>query len=201
MSYNPLTDFLALIRNGSGASVAEIPGLDYVVASLARAELFKLSAGQTAPTVNQANTAWLKTSSPSWVAEGVVFLWNANTAQYETATPALWAALLNPAGGVAFQSIATSAGIIANGTTLFAIQRAGPAATVLTLPSVFNRGGKALQLVDWSIDVVNHTITVNAAAGQTLMQRASFQFLSTADQFAGVTLYPSIDLNGWVIAP
>lgn len=202
MAYNPTVDFLALIRTAGGAaSIEKMPGLDYVMAAMARAGLFQLYVGQVAPMANQATTAWLKPSVPSWTAEGTVFLWNANTAQYELATPSLWAALLNPVGGSVFQSLAVAAGVVANATTLYAIRRAGPVATVLTLPAVASRAGKALRLVDWSTGVVNHTITLTPAGGQTIMQQALWGLLSTPDQLAGINLYPSIDLNGWAIAP
>lgn len=203
MAYSPRTDFLALIRNSGGAaSFAEMPGLDYVVAAMARAGLFRLWTGQTPPTANQATTVWLVPSSPSWVAEGMVFLWNVSTNTYEPATPALWDVLLSgpSAGSNVFQSVAVASDAIGSATTLLAIERAGPAATALTLPSIQARGGKALQIVDWSSGVVNHAITINAVGG-TIMRRPSFGLFSTPDQLAGITLYPSVELNGWVIAP
>ena len=61
MSYNPATDFIALLRlTAGGVRSEQMPGLDYVVAALARIGLFSLSVGQTAPTVNQATTVWLQ---------------------------------------------------------------------------------------------------------------------------------------------
>lgn len=91
MSYTANTDFLALLRNASGGErVLSMPGLDYVVASFARAGLITLSVGQTAPVINQATTAWFKPALPSWAAEGVLYLWNAGAAAYQPATPALW---------------------------------------------------------------------------------------------------------------
>lgn len=200
MAYSPTTDFLALLRLTSGGVRTErMPGLDYVVAALARAGLFTLFVGQTAPTTNQAGTVWLLPASPSWTAEGLVFLWNPGTLEYEVATPALWATLLST-GGV-FQSVAGAAGVVGANTSLLAIQRANPAATALTLPSVTTRFGKALQLVDWSTAVANHTVTITPAGAETIMLQPSWQILSTAVQLAGVTLRPSTDLNGWVIAP
>ena len=77
MSYNPATDFIALLRlTGGGVRSERMPGLDYVVAALARIGLFSLSVGQTAPTVNQATTVWLQPSQPSWLAEGTFYIWN-----------------------------------------------------------------------------------------------------------------------------
>jgi hypothetical protein len=202
MSYTPTTDFLALLRNvAGGEAVARMPGLDYVVAALARAGLFSLSVGQTAPLVNQATTVWLKPSQPSWVAEGTVYLWNAAAGTYQVATTTtLWSALLG-LSGYSFQSAATAAANIASGTSLLAVQRAAPAATALILPAVGSRGGRSLQIVDWSTGIVAHAVTLTPAGTETIMQQPSWTLLSTAVQLAGVTLYPSPDLNGWVIAP
>lgn len=203
MSYSPLTDFLALLRqDGSSVDVARMPGLDYVVSALARAGLCSLSVGQTAPTSNQPATVWLKPSEPSWTAEGNVFLWNAFTSAYELATPTLWTALLTLSlSGYLFQSAANASNAVNALTSLVAVQRAAPTATTLRLPTVLSRGGKALQIVDWSTGLVNHIVTLVPAAGNTIMRLTSWQLLSTVDQAAGVTLYPATDLNGWVIAP
>lgn len=203
MSYNPLTDFLALLRQTSGGVRTErMPGLDYIVAALARAGLITLSVGQSPPTSNQAGTVWLQPSVPSWVAEGTVFLWSLAVNAYVPATPALWDVLLSgSSAGYVFQSAAGASNIIGGTTSLLAIQRAGPAATLLTAPAVATRGGKPLQIADWSTGVANHAITINTTAGDTIMKAATWELLSTADQLAGITLYPSLDLNGWVIAP
>lgn len=202
MSYTPTTDFLALLRQTSGGvRTARMPGLDYVVAALARAGLFQLSVGQTAPTTNQQSTAWLQPSVPSWVAEGTVWLWNAVTSAYAPATPALWNALLAGGSVGSFQTVAGASAAVNSGASILAIQRASPAGTLLTLPSVVSRAGRSLQVVDWSTAVVNHQVTLTPAGGETIMQQASWQLLSTAAQLGGITLYPSPDLNGWVIAP
>lgn len=201
--YDPRTDFLTLIRNAGGvASFAEIPGLDYVVAALARAGLITLSISQTAPIANQPATAWLKPSVPSWVAEGVLFLWNAVNVRYEPATPALWGTLLYGASSnYLFQSASAALNNVGNTTSLLAIQRAAPVVTVIALPSVASRNGKPLQIVDWSTGVANHAIALIPSAGNTVMRLPSWQLLSTPDQLAGITLYPAAELNGWVIAP
>lgn len=202
MSYSPLTDFVALIRNvGNSASVARMPGLDFVVSAMARAGWFQLWTGQAPPTANQATTVWLVPSSPSWVAEGAVYLWNASTGSYVPATPALWDALLVGAFGYVFQSVTTASDLVNDTTSLLAIQRAAPVATTLTLGSVVARRGRALRIVDWSSAVAGHAITLAPASGSTIMRLTSFQLLSTPDQLAGITLHPSTDLNGWAVAP
>lgn len=100
MTYNPATDFLSLWRNIAGqVSKVEIPGLDFVVAALARASLITLSVSATAPVSNQPTTAWLKTAVPSNSAEGALMLWNTTGAQYVAATPALFIALLEASAG------------------------------------------------------------------------------------------------------
>lgn len=204
MAYDPTTDFIGLLRQaGAGVVLERMPGLDYVVSAMARAGLFRLSIGQTAPVVNQATTVWLRPSEPSWVAEGTVFLWNAATLTYEVATPSLWMQFLTPPGGYSFQSIATSSGIVNVGTTVLAIQRAAPGATSLALPNLAAQWftGRRLQIVDFSTAVTNHAITLTTPDGSTIMRLATWQLLSTADQLAGVMLQPSPDLNAWIIAP
>ncbi len=202
MSYNPVTDFVGLVRQlASGqVSVARMPGLDYVLSAMARAGLFTLSVGQTAPLSNQSSTVWLLPALPSWTAEGKVFLWNAGTAEYELATPALWSALLSPAQ-YNFQSVAGASNVVKAATSLLAVRRTAPSATTLVLPGLSTRGTKPLQIVDWSTAVAVHIITLTTADGATIMQRASWDLQSTPDQLSGVTLFPSTDLNGWVIAP
>lgn len=95
MSYDPTKDFFGLSRQLSGeVELARAPGLDIVLSALARAGLFKLSVGQTAPTVNQGRTAWLQPAQPSWTAEGTLRLWDTSTSTYVLATPALFFQLL-----------------------------------------------------------------------------------------------------------
>lgn len=203
MAYAPNTDFLALLRQtGSGVEPARVPGLDYVVAAMARAGLFSLSVGQTAPIVNQASTVWLQPALPSWTAEGVVRLWNSLTQQYEVATAALWSNVLAPTGYL-FQSATAGVNAINSGVSLLAIERAAPSSTTLTLPTLAGQfiTGRILQIVDWSTAVANHVITLVPAGGATIMKQPAWSLLSTADQLAGVSLRAAPDLNGWVIAP
>lgn len=208
MGYTPATDFLALLRNtGGGVRTEQMPGLDWVVAALARAGFITLSVSATAPTSNQAATAWFQPASPSWTAEGVLFLWNATTSTYQPATPVLWAAFFLPiTSGYSFQSIATATGSILAGTTLAAVQRASPATTGLVLPTLAAQfaSGKKLQVVDFSTAVTNHVITLTVpevSSPPTIMGQTSLQLLSSAVQLGGVMLQPSPDLNAWVIAP
>lgn len=100
MAYNPVTDFLALWRNSGGqVSKLEMPGLDYVVATLARAGFITLSVSATAPVVSQSTTAWLQAAVPSNSAEGVMWLWDPVTTTYVAATPALLFKMLETAAG------------------------------------------------------------------------------------------------------
>lgn len=202
MAYNPLTDFPALIRKiGNQAAIEEMPGLDFVIMALARAGMFRVLVGQTAPVANMATTVWIKSALPSWTAESQVFLWNAGSAAYELATPTLWFMVLTQPAGTVFQIAASGAAPIAGNTSLLAVQRTAPALTNLALPSVYVRGAKPLRIVDWSTGVTNHQIALNAFGTETIMRLASFNLFSTADQLAGAELFPSIDLNGWVITP
>lgn len=204
MSYAPTTDFLALLRNTSGgARLESMPGLDYVVAAMARMNLFRVWVAASAPLTNQSSTVWLSPAQPSWSAEGIVMLWNGLTLQFEPATPALWFALLSQSSApYIFQSVTTGTDIIASNTTLLAIQRAAPSSTLLTLPSIGGRNGRALQIVDFSTAVVDHSIVLTPVEPTaTVMRLSSWQLRSITDQLSGVTLYPSTDLNAWVIAP
>lgn len=89
MAYNPVTDFLALWRNGGTVAKVEMPGLDYVVAALARMGLISVSVSGIAPVANQDVTAWLQPAVPTYSAEGVLRLWDPDAAAYAAATPAL----------------------------------------------------------------------------------------------------------------
>lgn len=205
MSYNPITDFLALLRTTAGGVRSErMPGLDFVVSALARAGMITLYVGQTEPVVNQAATAWFVPASPSWVAEGVLFLWNVDAGKYQVATPALWTAFFSfVVSGYSFQSAPDAVNNVLVGTSLLAIERVAPTATSIILP---NLGAQrlqtgALKIADYSTDVVNHTITVSTADGSTIMQRANLLLYSAADQLAGVELEPCPELNSWIIAP
>lgn len=200
--YVPTTDFLALLRRtASGVELERMPGLDFVVAALARSGLFMLWVGQGAPLSNQINTVWLRPALPSWTAEGVVYLYNTDTAGYEIATPALWTQLLTSSSSYVFQSVGAAAGVVQNGTTLLAVQRTNPDATALTLPALANRRGQSLRIVDWSLAVIQHVITLTTPDGAKIMRQAAWLMYSTPDQLGGLTLHPSTDLNGWVIAP
>jgi hypothetical protein len=206
MAYNPLTDFLALIRSTSGGARSEqVPGLDYIIAALARANFFALAVSQTAPVANQAATVWLKPSSPSWVAEASVYLWNTATNEYEPATSALWYAVLSQSTASVFQAVTGAAATIQTNTGLLAITRANPLTTALSLPPLALRAGREVKIVDFSTAIaVEHDITLTPAAsdvGATIMQQNSWKLISTAVQLAGIRLYPSTDLNAWVIAP
>lgn len=206
MAYNLLTDFLALVRQTSGgARVEQMPGLDYIVSAMARAGMFTLSVSQTAPVSNQARTVWLKPSSPSWVAEASIFLWNSATNEYEPATPDLWYAVISQAAATVFQQVTGAAAVIASNTGLLAINRINPLTTALTLPVMSLRAGRALQIADFSTAIaVEHDITLTPApadVGATIMRQNTWELVSTSAQLSGVTLYPSTDLNAWVIAP
>lgn len=209
MSYNPTTDFLALLRNtGGGVRTEQMPGLDFVVAAMARMGFINLSVSPTAPTVNQATTVWFQPASPSWSAEGILYLWNAALAVYQPATPALWQAYFLPlTSGYTFQSLNNTGLAITAGVTLAAVQRAAPAATTIILPNLAAQftAARRLQIVDFSTGVTAHAITLTTPDGATIMgvngAAPGWQLLSTAAQLAGVMLQPSPELNSWVIAP
>lgn len=203
MAYDPATDFLGLLRlTGGGVRSERMPGLDWLVSALNRMGLFAVSIGQTAPVANQATTVWIKPALPSWSAEGAVYLWSAVLGAYAPATPALWQAFLTPSGAI-FQSLPDANNIIDSGVSLAAVQRAAPANTAITLPTIAAQyaSQKSLRIVDFSTGVAAHNIALTTSDGATIMQEATWHLLSSADQLAGVTLTPSPDLNAWVIAP
>lgn len=200
MSYNPITDFLGLLRQGSNAvELARMPGMDFVLAALSRAGIINLWSGQMAPTTNQARTVWIMPALPSWTAEGVVFLFNSSTGAYELATPALWSALLTTISSEVYQAVLVGAANVNGGTTLLAIRRSAPVATSLVLPALASRVGGLLRVVDWSTSYVEHAITLTTPDGASIMRQTSFTAYSTPDQRASVALYPSPDLNGWIV--
>jgi len=100
MVFNPATDFLALWRNVAGTvSKVEMPGLDYVVAALARAGIITLSVSATAPVVSQSTTAWLQAAVPSSSAEGALYLWDPIATAYAPASAALFLDMLEASAG------------------------------------------------------------------------------------------------------
>lgn len=100
MSYNPATDFVALWRNIAGVvSKVEMPGLDWLIAALARAGIIVVSVSATAPVANQSTTAWLRAAVPSSSAEGTFFLWDKVTTAYLAATPGLFLQFLEASAG------------------------------------------------------------------------------------------------------
>lgn len=100
MVYNPAADFVGLWRNNAGqVSKSEMPGLDFLVAALARAGVINLVVAAAPPVVSQSVTAWLRTAVPSYSAEGALFLWDAVSAAYVAATPALFLSMLQAVAG------------------------------------------------------------------------------------------------------
>lgn len=203
MSYSPSTDFLGLLRQTSGGvRSVRMPGLDYVVDAMARAGLFDLVIQQTAPVVGQLSTAWFKPAVPSYASEGVLYLWNASTNEYEPATPDLWAAMLIPPGpGEVFQSVTTDTATVDANATLVAIERDNPVTTTLTLPSITVRRAASLHIVDWSTNIVAHQINLVPTGTETIMRAGGWPVLSNPAQLGSVTLTPSPNLNAWYIAP
>lgn len=206
MSYDYKTDFLALARQTSGGvRIERMPGMDYVVEALSRADMFKTHVGVTPPTTDQPITVWIRPApGGSWTAESQIWLWDLLTQQYMPATNALWASIFVSAAAVQtiFQSVTTETGAANTNTTLLAVQRANPTQTTLSLPSVFARSSGALRIVDWSTGIAaEHEISLVPEVGQTIMQLPSWKLISTPYASQGVTLFPSTNLSGWVIAP
>lgn len=168
MAYAPNIDFLALLRQTSGGvRAARVPGLDYVVAAMARAGLFLLVVGQVAPTSNQAATVWLKPAFPnSWAIEGSVFMWNANTTEYEPATPALWSALLSaasPPSQVVQDVTAVGPVNVQPDANIVRVMNVGAAVTLVMPPSGTKVG--PVLISDWANGASAHNIIITLASG------------------------------------
>jgi hypothetical protein len=167
MSYGSTTDFLALLRQTlHGERVVQMPGLDYLVAALARAGVFALSIGQSAPVVNQVTTAWFRPAVPSWASEGVLFLWNSITVEYEPATPALWSALfLHTAIFSETVQDVTVAGptAVQTGADVVRVQNVG-APVALTVGLSIN-ASRAVLVTDWANHAGTNPITLTLSGG------------------------------------
>lgn len=173
MSYGQTTDFLALLRLTSGGVRTErMPGLDWMVAALARAGLISLSVSQSPPIANQTATAWFKPAVPSWVSEGILFLWNVSTGQYEVATPALWSQFFAIASSGIVQDV-TVVGptAIALNTTILRVQNVG-APVGLTMPLSANKLGAVL-VSDWANLAGTNNITISRSGADVFPNGAT----------------------------
>lgn len=172
MSYDPVTDFLGLVRRVSnGARIAEVPGLDYVLAAFARAGMFLLSVGQTAPTTNQTTTVWLKPALQSWTAEGTVFLWNAASGTFEPATPALWAALFTASGSVVQDvEVAGPVNVLPN-ASIVRIMNVGAPVTLI-MPLSTEKTGDVL-ISDWANLAGTNNVTIQRSGADVFPNGAT----------------------------
>jgi len=117
MVYNPTNDFVSISRHvAGGITDAEMPGLDFVIAALGRAGILNLSTASVAPSANQATTAWLQLTAPSYTAEGVFKLWNGSA--YVNATMSLLLEMLAAAEKAAGSAIAISSLLDTLGITI-----------------------------------------------------------------------------------
>lgn len=156
MAYNPVTDFIALVRRTSnGMRVAQMPGLDFTLDAMARAGMFLLHVDQTEPTANQATTVWLRPALQSWTAESTVFLWNVSTLSYEPATPALWSSLLSVSLPDHLQDITTAGPV--------------PILEHVDIVRVLNVGAPVTLVLPLSADKIGPTLISNWANGANLI--------------------------------
>lgn len=168
MPYSSTADLIALLRQTrQGMRTVRMPGLDYVVSAMARAGLFTLYIGQTPPAFNQSSTVWFLPSASSWAAEGIVFLWNAATAQYEVASPALWSTLLKPIPGAVVQDVAIVGPVVISNTATIVRVLNVSAPVSLTLPLSSVKSGGVL-VTDWANSAGTNAITINLSGGDIL---------------------------------
>jgi hypothetical protein len=169
MSYAPTTDFLALLRlTAGGVRTERMPGLDWLVAALARAGFFQLSVSDTAPTTNQSTTAWFRPAVPSWSAEGQLFLWDADTLSYQPASTMLWEELLHATGSTTNTQIITAPGpATVNGTAgIVLVNQLVSAPITIILPLASTKAGPVL-ISDWKGDAGLNNITVQRSGADT----------------------------------
>lgn len=172
MSYSATTDFLALLRRTSGGvRSAEVPGLDYLIAAMARAGQFLLYVGQIAPTSNQQSTVWLRPANPSWSAESSVYLYNITTAQYELATPALWAILVPGVAVQVVQDVAVAGPVnVQTDATVIRVMAGVPVTLIMPL-SATKVGGVLVS--DWANLAGANNITIQRSGGDVFPNGAT----------------------------
>lgn len=166
MAYNTATDFLALLRTGNaGAQLEQMPGLDFVVTALARAGMFSVFVGQSAPTSNQTSTVWVKPATPSWSAECAVYLWNPTTQAYALATPDLWSQMPFAFVAPKVQDVVLPgpANILTNVDVVRVNQSVGAPIT-LVLPLAAAKLNPVL-ISDWRGDAGTNPITISTQGG------------------------------------
>lgn len=172
MSYIPTTDFIALLRQtGGGLRMERMPGLDYVVAALARASLFYVWTGLTPPVTNQLRTVWFRPYVPSYAAEGSVWLWSVQDAEYQPATPELWSDVLvppQPTPPEIVQDIVDPgpANVLTDATVVRVNQTIGAPITVV-MPLASTKVGGVL-ISDWKGDAGVNNITVTLSGADEL---------------------------------
>lgn len=83
-------------------------------------------------------------------------------------------------------------------TAVFVLNKPSPSATTLNLPAVASRQKLPLSIVDFKGNAGD--ITVNAAAGETIMGLGSVTLSGMSDLGLGqrLNLFPSTDLAGWL---
>lgn len=168
MSYDPTRDFLSLLRQTSGGVRTErMPGLDYVVVAMARAGLILLVVGQSPPASDRVHTAWFKPAVPSWIGEGVLYLWNASSGQYEVASPGLWRALLGSSSSATIvQDVAVVGPTpVQAAASVVRVMNVGAPVT-LSMPPAANMAGPVL-ISDWANHAGINPITITASSGDT----------------------------------
>ena len=158
-----------------------------------------LVVAQTAPTNNQATTAWFQPAIPSWTAEGVLRLWDPTAGAYAVATPILWGTLLQLIARISSVRVVT-----ASGAFVMTTADAGGAVSLnrqvqiqacrLPLPVGSVSG------MTYAIEDVNHNfqagpVTVNYPAGTTGPGGAADQVLNINGQCAYFRLYPVVHLE------
>lgn len=97
-------------------------------------------------------------------------------------------------------TVVTAAGTVTvtHDDTKIIINKAVASPTPINLPTVAGRNGKPLLISDWAgnVDIAN-PVTITPDGAETINNLASWEASSLSS--GGITLYPSVTLNGWVV--
>lgn len=75
-----------------------------------------------------------------------------------------------------------------------------PSTTLVNLPTSVGRV-EPVRIVDFSLNVVEHTITLDPFGSEVIMRSPTWDLFSTAAQLSSITLWPSAAVGGWYVAP
>lgn len=84
---------------------------------------------------------------------------------------------------------------------LLVILRDNPVTTDINFRSVLANPRRPIAIIDWSTNVVEHSIRLNPFAGETIMKEALWTLVSTAVARAAMNLFPVEEYLSWMNTP